>query len=58
MKRIYKCLECGGTFTAFIYRYDSAPNGDDETVCPCCGAVEPRCTWEEVENEHSSDLSM
>lgn len=53
MKRIYKCLECGGTFTAFIYRYDSSPRGDDETVCPCCGAVEPRATWidEEVENE-------
>lgn len=55
MKRIYKCLECGGTFTAFIYRYDSSPRGDDETVCPCCGAVEPRATWideEEAENEH------
>ncbi len=52
MKRtIYKCLECGGTFTAFKYRYDSSPAGDDESVCPVCGAVEPRCTWEEVNDE-------
>ena len=53
MRRIYKCLECGGKFTAFIYRYDSSPRGDDETVCPCCGAVEPRATWidEEVNDE-------
>ena len=54
-KTIYKCLECGGTFENFKYRYDSSPRGDDESVCPCCGAVEPRTTWmteeEEVENE-------
>ena len=53
-KTIYKCLECGGTFTSFKYRYDSSPSGDDETVCPCCGAVEPRTTWmteEEATNE-------
>lgn len=49
--RTYKCLECGGTFAAFQYRYDSSPAGDDESVCPVCGAVEPRCTWEEAENE-------
>lgn len=48
----WKCLECGGTFDHFKYRYDSSPRGDDEAVCPLCGAVEPRATWiEEGEDE-------
>lgn len=55
MKKIkYKCLECDGIFDNFQWRYDSSPRGDDESVCPCCGAVEPRATWidvEEAENE-------
>lgn len=53
-KTLYKCLECGGTFEHFVYRYDSSPRGDDESVCPLCGAVEPRATWfdvEEADNE-------
>ena len=57
-KTIYKCLECGGTFEHFKYRYDSSPRGDDETVCPCCGAVEPRTTWmteEEANNYGNSE---
>ena len=40
----WKCLECGGTFNQFKYRYDSSPLGDDESVCPCCGAAEPWAT--------------
>lgn len=48
----HKCLECGGVFDHFKYRYDSSPRGDDEAVCPLCGAVEPRATWiEEDEDE-------
>ena len=38
--RRYKCYACGGIFEHFIYRYDSSPRGDDETLCPICGAVE------------------
>ena len=48
MRRIYKCLECGGKFTAFIYRYDSSPRGDDESVCPVCRQDEG---FEEVKEE-------
>lgn len=50
-KTIYKCLECGGTFDTWKYRYDSSPRGDDESVCPVCGAVEPRATWLDIEEE-------
>ena len=38
--RKYKCAVCGGIFEHWVYRYDSAPNGDDQTVCPLCGAVD------------------
>lgn len=39
-QRMYKCLMCGGIFEKFGYKYDSSPNGEDETYCPCCGIVE------------------
>lgn len=38
MKRYYKCAGCGAIVDHFIYRYDSAPNGDDEDFCPECGS--------------------
>ena len=48
----WKCLECGGMFDQFKDRYDSSPLGDDESVCPYCGAVDPRATRiEEGEDE-------
>ena len=49
--RQYKCYYCGAVFEKFRYKYDSSPRGDDETVCPCCGAVEPRATWVDEEEE-------
>lgn len=36
MNRRYKCFNCGAIIDHFLYRYDSAPNGDDESVCPVC----------------------
>lgn len=51
--RKYKCYICGGIFEHWKYRYDSSPRGDDETVCPLCGAVEEGAEVIEVEeNEH------
>ena len=51
--RKYKCYICGGIFEHWKYRYDSSPRGDDETICPLCGAVEEgEEVIEEEENEH------
>lgn len=50
----FKCLECGGTFARWKYRYDSSPSGEDESVCPLCGVIEPRATWIETEKEDNT----
>ena len=42
-------------FDHFKYRYDSSPRGDDESVCPLCGAVEPRATW--IDDEEDTRLT-
>lgn len=47
--RKFKCYECGGVFTSFHYRKDSSLRGEDEAVCPLCGAVEAGAS--EVEDE-------
>lgn len=39
-KRFYKCYNCGGIIDHFNYRKDSSPAGEDEAVCPLCGAIE------------------
>lgn len=45
--RKYKCFYCGKIIDHFEYRYDSAPNGDDISVCPECGHDDG---FEEVES--------
>lgn len=46
-KSMYKCSMCDGLTDHIATRYDSSPRGDDELVCPLCGAVE--CGFSEVE---------
>lgn len=52
--RKFKCYECGGLFNSFYYRKDSSPSGEDEAVCPICGAVEAGATEVEVEEDESN----
>ena len=49
--RRYKCFYCGAIIDHFLYRYDSAPNGDDEAVCPKCRRDEGVCEWKEEEED-------
>ena len=48
--RKYRCFACGAVFEHFRYKYDSAPNGDDEAVCPKCGQDDGFCEWKEDED--------
>ena len=49
--RKFKCYYCGAVFNKFRYKYDSAPRGDDEAVCPVCGHDDGFEEVKEAENE-------
>ena len=51
MARMFKCFNCGAVFNKFRYKYDSAPNGEDESVCPVCGRDEG---FEEVSKDETN----